>query len=151
MKKIIFLFIGPALFAATPQYQSPDITVPAASAGEAVLKQFSLAKADDYLEKGALAWTRKRGCVTCHTTGTYMQIRPELTSVLGEPTEEVRNLLTDELAKLQKMKHADLLKKTKPAEIIYTAVGLAQWDRHLTGKQSAETQAALVCTLRIQE
>ena len=151
MKKIIFLFIGPALFAATPQYQSPDITVPAASAGEAVLKQFSLAKADDYLEKGALAWTRKRGCVTCHTTGTYMQIRPELTSVLGEPTEEVRDLLTDELAKLQKMKHADLLKKTKPAEIIYTAVGLAQWDRHLTGKLSAETQAALELMFRIQE
>ena len=30
MKKILLLFIGPALFAATPQYQSPDITVPAA-------------------------------------------------------------------------------------------------------------------------
>ena len=57
MEKILFIFIGPALFAATPQYQSPDITVPAASADEAVLKQFSLTKADDYLEKGALAWT----------------------------------------------------------------------------------------------
>ena len=143
MKKIIFLFIGPALFAATPQYQSPDITVPAASAGEAVLKQFSLAKADDYLEKGALAWTRKRGCVTCHTTGTYMQIRPELTSVLGKPTEEIRDLLTGELAELQKMKHADLLKKTKHAEIIYAAEGMAQWERRLTGTMSAETQAAM--------
>ena len=151
MKKILFLFISPSLFAAPPQYQSPDITVPAASADEAVLKQFSLAKADDYLEKGALAWTRKRGCVTCHTTGTYMQIRPELTSVLGEPTEEVRELLTDELAELQKMKHADLLKKTKPAEIIYTAVGLAQWDRHVTGKLSTETESALELMFRIQE
>ena len=125
--------------------------MPAASADEAVLKQFSLAKADEYLEKGALAWTRKRGCVTCHTTGTYMQIRPELTSVLGKPTEEVRELLTDELAEFQKMKHADLLKKTKPAEIIYTAVGLAQWDRHVAGKLSAETQAALELMFRIQE
>ena len=71
MKKILFLFVTPALFAASPQYQSGEIIVPAASAEETVLKQFSLEKADQYLEQGAAAWTRKRGCVTCHTTGTY--------------------------------------------------------------------------------
>lgn len=159
MKKILLLFIGPALFAATPQYKSPDITVPAASADEAVLKQFSLAKADDYLEKGALAWTRKRGCVTCHTTGTYMQIRPELTSVLGKPTEEVRDLLTDELAKFQKMKRDEFYTRTRSArliytgtaELVYTAAGLAEWDRHVTGKLSAETQTALELMFSVQE
>ena len=86
MKKILFLFVAPALFAATPQYQSEKITVPAASADEAIAKQFSLEKANHYLEQGAVAWTRKRGCVTCHTTGTYMQIRPELTPL---PTREL--------------------------------------------------------------
>ena len=151
MKKILCLFVSPALFAAPPQYKSPDITIPAASAEEAVLKKFSLAKANDYLEKGAVAWTRKRGCVTCHTTGTYMQIRPALTLVLGNPTEEIRELFTGELAKYKKLNPAALQKGTQPAEIIYTAVGLAEWDRHVTEKLSAETQTALELMFRIQQ
>jgi len=162
MKKILCLFVGPALFAAAPQYKSPDITIPAASADEPILKKFSLAKANDYLEKGAVAWTRKRGCVTCHTTGTYMQIRPALTLVLGKPTEEIRELFTGELAKFQKLKPNDLKtfqqltpaemrKVTQPAEIIYTAAGLAEWDRHVTGKLTSETQTALELMLRIQQ
>jgi squalene-hopene/tetraprenyl-beta-curcumene cyclase len=136
---------------APPQYESPDITIPPASADERVLKKFSLVKANDYLEKGALAWTRKRGCVTCHTTGTYMQIRPALTLVLGEPTEEIRELFTGELANFKKLKPAALQKGTKPAEIIYTAAGLAEWDRHVTGKLSKETGAALELMFRIQQ
>ena len=151
MKKILCLFVSPALFAATPQYKSPDITIPAASAEEAVLKKFSLAKANDYLEKGAVAWARKRGCVTCHTTGTYMQIRPALTFVLGKPTDEIRELFTDELAKFKKLNPAALQKGTQPAEIIYTAAGLAEWDRHVIGKLSAETQTALELMFRIQQ
>jgi squalene-hopene/tetraprenyl-beta-curcumene cyclase len=151
MKKILCLFVGPALFAAAPQYKSPDITIPAASADEPILKKFSLAKANDYLEKGAVAWTRKRGCVTCHTTGTYMQIRPALTLVLGKPTGEIRELFTGELGKFQKLKPVALRKGTQPAEIIYTAAGLAEWDQHVTGKLSAETQTALELMFRIQQ
>ncbi len=149
--KYFFIFVAQCAFAAAPQYKSPDITIPAAAADEAVLKKFSLAKANDYLEKGAVAWTRKRGCVTCHTTGTYMQIRPALTLVLGKPTEEIRKLFTDELEKFQKLKPAALRKGTQPAEIIYTAAGLAEWDRHVTGKLSKETRAAMELMLRIQQ
>ncbi|MDP6034745.1 MAG: hypothetical protein QGG55_01745, partial [Verrucomicrobiota bacterium] len=54
------LMVAGLLNGATPQYKSPEITVAAASAKEPVLKEFSLAKANDYLEKGALAWARKR-------------------------------------------------------------------------------------------
>ena len=150
MKKILILFIAPALFAATPQYQSEKITVPAASADEAVAKKFSLEKADRYLEQGAVAWTRKRGCVTCHTTGTYMQIRPELTPILGKPTAEIHELLTGELADLAKQKPADLDKSTKPAQVIYIAAGLAEWDRHVSKKLSAETKSALELMFTIQ-
>ena len=50
MKKILLLFVTPALFAASPQYQSGEIIVPAASAQETVLKQFSLEKADQYVQ-----------------------------------------------------------------------------------------------------
>ena len=150
MKYILALFLAPALFAAAPQYQSEKITVPAASADEAKLKQFSLAKADHYLEQGAAAWTRKRGCVTCHTTGTYMQIRPELTPILGKPSTEIHELLTGELADLAKQKPADLDKSTKPAQVIYIAAGLAEWDRHVTRKLSAETKTALELMFTIQ-
>ena len=34
MKKILFLFVAPALFAASPQYQSGEIIVPAASVAQ---------------------------------------------------------------------------------------------------------------------
>ena len=138
------------LDAATPQYQSPEITVPAASANEPLLENFSLAKADGYLDKGALAWTRKRGCVTCHTTGTYMQIRPELTPILGQPNKEIHELLTGELAELAQQKVAELDKSTKPAQIIYIAAGLAEWDRHVTKKLSAQTKAALELMFSVQ-
>ena len=157
MKNPLFLFVAPAfltacwLQAAAPQYKSPEITIPAASADEAVRKEFSLAKADDYLEKGALAWTRQKGCVTCHTTGTYMQIRPALTETLGKPNTEVRELLIETLAELKKAKVADLRKSTKPAQVIYTAAGLAEWDRHVTGKLSDETAEALELMFKIQE
>ena len=151
MKKILFLFVVPVLFAASPQYQSGGIVVPAASAQETVLKQFSLEKADQYLEQGAAAWTRKRGCVTCHTTGTYMQIRPELTSILGKPSQEIYELLTGELTGLRKQKVADLNKGTKPAQVIYIAAGLAEWDLHVTKKLSAETKAALKLMFGIQQ
>ena len=150
MKKILFLFVAPALFAATPQYQSEKITVPAASADEAIAKHFSLQKANHYLEQGAVAWTRKRGCVTCHTTGTYMQIRPELTPLLGKPNTEIHELLTDELSGLAKQSVAALDKSTKPAQVIYIAAGLAEWDRHVTKKLSAETKSALELMFTIQ-
>ena len=49
-KNILWVFASPALFAAAPQYKSPDITIPAASANEPLLNRFSLVKADEYLE-----------------------------------------------------------------------------------------------------
>ena len=150
MKKFLYLFIAPALFAAAPQYQSEKITVPAASADEALAKKFSLEKANHYLEQGAVAWTRKRGCVTCHTTGTYMQIRPELTPILGQPTREIHELLTDELSGLAKQSVDALDKSTKPAQVIYIAAGLAEWDRHVSKKLSNETKSALELMFNIQ-
>ena len=151
MKRILLFFVSPVLFAATPQYQSPDITVPAASSDEPMLKAFSLTKANDYLEKGAIAWTRKRNCVTCHTTGTYMQIRPELTPFLGKPTLEIHDLLTDRLKELRGLNKEQLDKGTNPAQMIYIAAGLAEWDRHVGKKLSVQTKAALSLMLENQK
>ena len=84
-----------------PQYRSGEIVVSAATADDPVLSDFSLQRADEYLEQGALAWTRGRKCVTCHTNGSYMFIRPALTAQLGKPNNEIRQFFVDELGKLK--------------------------------------------------
>ena len=147
----IGLMVASLLDGATPQYKSPEITVAAASAKEPVLKEFSLAKANDYLEKGALAWARKRDCVACHTSGAYMQIRPELTPILGKPTKEIHEQLADKLKVFQEMDRAKLLGGTNPAELTYIAAGFAEWDKHVAGKLSPATDAALRLMFSLQQ
>ena len=56
------------------QYRHGDIVIPAATADEPVRMELSLPQAADYLEKGALAWTKSRKCVSCHTNGVYQKI-----------------------------------------------------------------------------
>ena len=60
-------------------------------------------------------------------------------------------MLTGELTELRKQKVADLNKGTKPAQVIYIAAGLAEWDLHVTKKLSAETKAALKLMFGIQQ
>jgi squalene-hopene/tetraprenyl-beta-curcumene cyclase len=126
-----------------PQYQSGEIVVSAATADDPVLSDFSLQRADEYLEQGALAWTRGRKCVTCHTNGSYMFIRPALTSQLGKPNNEIRQFFVDELGKLQSADREKALGGVRPAQAITIAAGLAEWDAHVTGGLSTETDEAL--------
>jgi squalene-hopene/tetraprenyl-beta-curcumene cyclase len=44
-----------------------------------------------------------------------------------------------------------LRKSTKPAQVIYLAAGLAEWDKHVTGTLSADTDKALHLMFAIQE
>ena len=83
--------------AADPQYSAEGITIPAATADEPIRKQFSLEAAQNYLEQGALAWKRSRNCIACHTTGTYVQLRPSLSPVLGTPPQELRDFLVEQV------------------------------------------------------
>jgi len=132
------------------QYESEGIEVGAATADEPRLERFSLKAAVDYLEKGSLAWSRKRNCVACHTNGTYMQMRPELTPLLGKPTAEMREFYVKRLEQLSRA-NVDLLKKGfKPTQVAYVATGLASWDAHVTGELSAETRSALDLMLKVQ-
>lgn len=134
-----------------PQYLAEEINIPAASADEPLLTKFSLKKAGDYLENGAIAWTRKRKCVSCHTTGAYMQVRPLLSEVLGKPSLEVRNLLLEELKNFETMEANETREGANPAQVIYIAAGLAEWDRQITGKLSPPTKQALNLMLSLQE
>ena len=101
-----------------PQYLHEDIKIPAASADEPLLTTFSLKKAGDYLENGAIAWTRKRKCVSCHTTGTYMQVRPLLSEVLGKPSTEIRNLFVEQLERFQSMDANESREGANPAQVV---------------------------------
>lgn len=126
-----------------PQYEAPGIRVPAFRGDEAVRSSVSTELAAQFIEDGARAWTRSRGCISCHTTGTYAVTRPVLSPLLGPPQPEVRALMVSRLRRKQGMARPELLRGTESGEAVYIAAGLAEWDRCVEGKASAETAEAL--------
>lgn len=133
-----------------PQYEFGEIRIAPASADEPRRPEFSLPLASAYLEQSATAWNGTRKCVTCHTNGTYMLVRPALSARLGPPPAEMRTHFVGALETLAHTDRADLLKSTRPAQVIYTAAGLAMWDAHVTGQLSPETEQALRLMLDLQ-
>jgi len=131
------------------QYRFESITIPAASQDEPITP-FSLAKAVRYVDQGALAWSRERKCVSCHTNGTYLQMRPALTSVLGKPQEAIREFFVQQLAEMRSKPLAEMKSGLKPTEVAYVAAGLAEWDVHVTGKTSVATRDALDLMFQVQ-
>lgn len=132
------------------QYQTAGIQVSLPTADEPKVKAFgadTIKAAAKYLDDGAICWVREKTCVNCHTTGPYLSERPALSKQLGTPLEEVL---------------ADFV-KTVPAEVkpqketekdgikyyggswtsIWRSMGLAEWDKHVTGKLSPHTERSL--------
>lgn len=107
-------------------------------------------RAVEYLEKGTLAWNSQRKCITCHTNGTYMVIRPALTAKLGKPSDATREFFLTTLKSFVAEDRAKLKQSTRPAQLIYLAAGLAEWDAHVTKKLSPETEQALSLMFEIQ-
>lgn len=133
-----------------PQYEHGEVKILGATAEEAKREKVSLSHALDYLEKGTLVWNNQRKCVTCHTNGTYMTVLPALTEKLGKPTEDVQKFFVTSLAKFEAAPKEELKKSTLPAQVIYTAAALAEWDRYVTKTRSPETDRALALMLSIQ-
>ena len=133
-----------------PQYELGDIKIVAATADEAKRETVSLPLALDYLEQGTQVWNGQRKCVTCHTNGIYMTVRPALSDKLGKPTESVRQFFVETLGQLAAMEQEKLLQATRPAQVIYTAAGLAEWDKHVTKQLSPETERALALMFSLQ-
>ncbi|MBL9084448.1 MAG: hypothetical protein JNK76_21785 [Planctomycetales bacterium] len=133
-----------------PQYQFEQIRIEVPRADEPLAKTVSVAKAQEYLEQGATAWTGHRKCVACHTNGLYMTVRPALAAQLGTPDAAQRSFLVDTLRKKQNEAASNLKRGTTPEQLIYLAAGLAEWDRHVTGKLSPETDEALRIMFTIQ-
>lgn len=132
------------------QYQFESITIPSATADEAKLEKVSVAKAIDYLERGSLAWNGSRKCVACHTNGIYMTIRPALTPRLGAPNDEMRKHFVASLEQYSQKNAEEQQQSVAPAQAIYIAAGLAEWDAHVSRKLSPETERALAQMLRVQ-
>lgn len=135
---------------ARPQYEHGEIRIPAAAVEEPRREQVSGQLAARYLEEGAQAWSGGRKCVSCHTNGIYMTIRPALSAQLGPPNAALRDFFVTTLKAKQASSRDDLRKSTNPAQVIYTAAGLAEWDVHVTKELSAETREALALVCEIQ-
>lgn len=132
------------------QYEADGIEVPAARSDEPTIS-FSVEKASQHLDHGAIAWSRQKNCVSCHTNGTYLFIRPALTPTLGAPLEGTRKFFVDQLETLSKLGARKLRRSgTRPAQVIYIAAGLAEWDVHVTKKLSPETDKALRLAFELQ-
>ena len=111
------------------QYAHGAIRIPAASADEPNRKDVSAALAQKYLKDGSLAWNGKHKCISCHTNGTYMVVRPALSQTLGRPDAANRKFFISELESLATENPKKLQRGVVPAQIIYLAAGLAEWDR----------------------
>lgn len=147
----VAIVVGKPVFAGDePQYASGNIRIPKASAEEPIRERFSLSQAVKYLDQGARAWSGARKCISCHTTGTYMLVRPALTAQLGPPPREMRNQFVVALKDLAALKRDELHKSTRPGQVIYAAAGLAEWDAHVTKSLSPETEQALKLMFEIQ-
>ncbi|WP_395730223.1 prenyltransferase/squalene oxidase repeat-containing protein [Prosthecobacter sp.] len=151
------LLLTPAAFAADApkpkpefQYQTEGIQISRATADEPKVKAFgpeTIKAAAKYLDDGAICWVREKTCVNCHTTGPYLSERPALSKQLGMPLEEVLADFVKTVpaeVKPQKETEKDGIKYYGGSwSSIWRSMGLAEWDKHVTGKLSAHTERSL--------
>ncbi len=160
MKSALFILLAASLASAaeTPkpkpkpdfQYKSAGIEVSIPKADEPRVAAFNAATvkaAAKYLEDGSLAWVREKSCVNCHTTGPYLSERPALTALLGKPTEEIlADFIEVVPAKVAAVNETEKNgHKHYPAAFsaVWRSLGLAEWDKHVTGKTSEHTDRSL--------
>ena len=157
MKSAYFLLLTTTVvFAADPkpkpefQYKTEGIQVSIPTADEPRVKAFgpdTIKAAAKYLDDGAICWVREKTCVNCHTTGPYLSERPALSKQLGKPLEEVLADFVKTVpaeVKPQKETEKDGIKYYGGSwSSIWRSMGLAEWDKHVTGKLSAHTERSL--------
>ncbi|MEN9576009.1 MAG: hypothetical protein RL514_3864 [Verrucomicrobiota bacterium] len=134
----------------TLQYSSGDIRVSIPTADEPRVKQFgpaSLQLAAKYLEDGAVSWVREKSCVNCHTTGPYLSERTAWTKQFGPASAEVHKDFVGSVPKeIKPLKETETRgHKHYPSTFysVWRSLGLAEWDRHITGKLSEPTERSL--------
>jgi squalene-hopene/tetraprenyl-beta-curcumene cyclase len=104
---------------------------------EPLASAFSLARAADFLDRSALAWTEQRKCGSCHTTYSYLMARPALKERKAPAMAEVRRFFENRVA------NWGTAKPRWDTEVVATAVSLAINDAGTTGKLHPLTRQAL--------
>jgi squalene-hopene/tetraprenyl-beta-curcumene cyclase len=133
-----------------PQYSFEQITVAGARADEPRLPELSIGKAAEYLDQGAVAWSGSRNCVSCHTNGAWLTVRPLLNEHLGPANPALREFAVAQLRQMQSLSRDELAKSTNPAQVIYITAGLAEWDAHTGGSLSPEAAESLKLMFEVQ-
>jgi squalene-hopene/tetraprenyl-beta-curcumene cyclase len=131
------------------QYHFKDVTIPRPSPEEAKIP-FSPQLALAYMEQGATAWTGERQCVACHTNGSYMVVRPLMSSQLGPPQKAMRDFFISTLNEELATDPDDMRPDQDSTQAVYVAAGLAIWDAHVTHRLSPETAQALSIMFKLQ-
>jgi len=131
------------------QYQTEGIQVPLPTEDEPRVDTFdpkTVRAAAQYLDDGAICWVREKTCVNCHTTGPYLSERPALTPLLGPPKDEVRQDFVESIPATPGASEVekDGLKYVPGSwTSVWRSMGLAEWDKHLTGSLSEATARSL--------
>ncbi len=113
-------------------------TPPAKSSkDEPLAKQFSMAKAADFLDNVGLDWTQNRGCFSCHSNVAYLYARPMI-SAKAPAHADIRQALEELVTKRWPAK-----KPRWDAEVVVAAAALAHNDAHTTKKLHPTTKTAL--------
>jgi len=132
------------------QYHFDSISIPPASADEPIAQTLSFDRAVKYVEDGAKAWVYDRGCITCHTTGAYGIIRPQLSESLGQPPPYFRAFLEEHLIETLAEDPEELTKGANPGRIVQLATSLASWDAYVDQRLSPQTEQALELMFSLQ-
>jgi squalene-hopene/tetraprenyl-beta-curcumene cyclase len=134
---VAFSLGGIAAFESPQTAASYDPAVgrfPLASPDEPIARELSPAKAADYLDRVALAWTRDRKCGTCHTNYAYLMGRPALGGTHAA-TDEIRRFFEN---------RADMADSTPPIpHALILSATLAINDAQTTGTLQPSTRRAL--------
>ena len=133
------------------QYESGDIKVSIPTADEPRVMQFgveSVKAAVMYLDDGATCWVREKSCVNCHTTGPYLSERPALIPLLGKANDEIVADFIEFVPKEVKEVKETATKsgyKHMPGAFsaVWRSLGLAEWDKHVTGRTSEHTERSI--------
>lgn len=104
---------------------------------EPLAKQFSIAKAAEFLDNASLEWVDKRTCFTCHTNFAYLYARPMI-SAKAPAHQEIRKALEEMVTVRWKEKGPRW-----DAEVVASAAALAFNDAHTTRKLHPLTKMAL--------
>jgi len=132
------------------QYEVGDTHVSIPSADEPRVEKFgpeSIQLAGKYLETGAISWARSNGCVNCHTTGPYLTDYTAWSRQFGKPSEEVLatflKVVPKEVTEAKEIHQNGHRFYPGAFSAVWRTLGLAEWDRNVTGTLSEATDRSL--------